>query len=319
MSAYAYLLATPFQKPLLAVKKIPMSPLGSEHERFSDYELLDFGEGRKLERFGDWVLDRPCPGAADVTKAQAEVWRDAMARFEGERAADGTWVTTEKWNLAQIDFPVRLSQQSQFQLQLAPLPSGQIGIFFEQFANWQWIVRQVHRAKKTLSVLNLFAYTGGSTLAAATAGAEVTHVDAAKSMVTRARQNAKLSGLTDAPIRWIVEDALKFCEREVKRGNQYDAVILDPPSYGHGPKGQRWLIQHDLLPLLELCGELTADRRAFVLCTCHTPSIGPAELSAYLSEGLFGHCGQPPNSGKLYLQTRDGRKLSSGVFARWPA
>ncbi len=284
-----------------------------------DYELLDFGDGRKLERFGAWVLDRPCP-AAEVAKKQPSLWGDAVARFEGDRAAEGVWTPkVQNWEAAHVDFSVRLSPQDRFQLQLAPLPSGQIGIFFEQFATWQWIAQQTARAGKVLRVLNLFAYTGGSTLAAASAGAEVTHVDAAKSTVSRARENAKLSGLEDAPIRWIVEDALKFCQREVKRGNQYDAVILDPPSYGHGPKGEEWSIKRDLLPLLKLCGELTTERRVFVLCTCHSSGFGPAELSAYLADGLFGHCGQQPNSGKLYLQTADGRKLPSGVFARWPA
>jgi 23S rRNA (cytosine1962-C5)-methyltransferase len=314
-------------------------------DTWPDYELLDFGDGRKLERFGAWVLDRPCP-AAEKKKKHPALWGDAMARFEGDRAADGVWTPKVKnWESAEIDFPVRLSEQDRFQLQLAPLPSGQIGLFFEQFANWQWIARHVHwiidkyRGPNVVSVhtfriggssavddeegpprvLNLFAYTGGSSLAAASAGAEVTHVDAAKSMVARARENARVSGLENATIRWIVEDAVKFCQREVKRGNQYDAVILDPPSYGHGPKGEEWSIKRDLLPLLELCGELTAKRRAFVLCTCHSPSIGPAELSAYFADGLFGHCGQQPNSGNLYLQTADGRKLPSGVFARWPA
>jgi 23S rRNA (cytosine1962-C5)-methyltransferase len=127
-----------------------------------------------------------------------------------------------------------------------------------------------------------------------------------------------LSGLADRPIRWIAEDATKFCRRELKRGNQYDGVILDPPSFGHGPKGELWQIESSLLSLLEMCGELTAHNRAFVLVTCHSPGIGPAELSAYLSEGIFGHCGQPPKAGELYLETADGRKLPSGVFARWP-
>ena len=167
-------------------------------------------------------------------------------------------------------------------------------------------------------MLNLFAYTGGSTLAAARAGAEVTHVDAAKSMVARARENAAASGLDNHPIRWIVEDALKFCRREVKRGNQYDAVILDPPSYGHGPKGEAWSIRRDLLPLLELSGQLTAESRVFILCTCHTPDIGPAELSAYLSDGIFGHCGQPPQTGTLYITAATNQRLPSGTFARWP-
>jgi 23S rRNA (cytosine1962-C5)-methyltransferase len=168
-------------------------------------------------------------------------------------------------------------------------------------------------------VLNLFAYSGGSTLAAVAAGAEVAHVDAARSVVERARENAVLSGFAERPIRWIVEDAMKFCRREVKRGNRYDAVILDPPSYGHGPQGEPWKISEHLLPLLKLCGELTADDRAFVLVTCHSPGIGRAELSAYLSEGIFGHCGEPPKSGELYLETADGRRLPSGVYARWPA
>lgn len=277
---------------------------------WDQYELIDFGAGRKLERFGEVVVDRPCPAAADVAKTQA--WADFNACvFAGDRAANGRW--QKKFN----EFELSISQIRK--MQLAPLPSGQVGIFPEQFPNWQWLPGQIARGEKPVRVLNLFAYTGGSTLAAAAAGAEVTHVDAAKSMVTRARLNAKLSGLEDRPIRWIVEDALKFCQREVKRGNQYDAVILDPPSYGHGPKGEEWSIQRDLLPLLQLCGELTAKRRRFVLCTCHTPSIGKAELSAFVSEGLIGHCGQPPHVSELVLtRSADGRQLPSGICARWP-
>lgn len=284
-----------------------------------DYELLDFGDGRKLERFGKWVLDRPCPTAAD-DKPRLKDWSHADAQYKGERAADGTWLSKDKgWRSAEIDFPVQLSDQHRIQLHLSPLPSGQVGVFFEQFRNWQWIAKQVGRAGQPPKVLNLFGYTGGSTLAAAIAGAEVTHIDAAKSVVARARENAAASGLGDAPIRWIVEDALKFCEREVKRGNQYDAVILDPPSYGHGPKGEEWSIKRDFLPLLQLCGQLTSEKRLFVLCTCHSPGIGSAELGAYLSDGMVGHCGQPPRCGNLYLETADGRKLPSGIFGRWPA
>jgi 23S rRNA (cytosine1962-C5)-methyltransferase len=207
-----------------------------------------------------------------------------------------------------------------FNLEL--LPSGQIGVFPEQHDNWNWISRHATKAQsktnRPLRVLNLFAYTGGSTLAAAAAGAEVVHIDAARSVVDRARQNAEASGLADRPIRWIIEDALKFCQRELKRGNQYDAVILDPPTYGHGPKGELWRVSEHLLPLLALCGELTSENRSFVLLTCHSSGIGPAELSAYLSEGIFGHCGQPPKSGELFLETADGRCLHSGTYARWP-
>ncbi len=275
---------------------------------WADYELLDFGEGRKLERFGPIEVDRPCPAAVGLEKANPQTWPQACL-FAGDRATNGKW---------RQKFPPCVIATPTTKFELAPLPSGQVGIFPEQFANWQWIAQQCQRATQPLRVLNLFAYTGGSTLAAASAGAEVTHVDAAKSMVARARANAELSGLAERPIRWIVEDALKFCQREIKRGNEYDAVILDPPSYGHGPNGEAWSIRRDLLPLLELCGKLTAKRRAFVLCTCHTPGIGAAELSAYLSDGLFGHCGQPPRVGTLYLKTAEGRKLPSGEFARWP-
>ncbi|MEQ8209028.1 MAG: class I SAM-dependent methyltransferase [Lacipirellulaceae bacterium] len=288
-----------------------------------DYELLDFGEGRKLEQFGPWKLDRPCP-AADQPRQNPQLWKQSTARFEGNRAADGTWKPSpQKWAHHDVELQVELDKSASFKMLLTALPSGQVGIFPEQFTNWQWIVDQICRALKQqtdepLKVLNLFAYTGGSTLAAAVAGAEVTHVDAAKSMVTRARQNATACGLTAHPVRWIVEDATKFCQREVKRGNHYDAVILDPPSYGHGPKGESWSIGRDLLPLLKLVRQLTSKRRAFILTTCHTPSIGPAELEAMLAEGIFGQCGQGGKTGKLFLEAATGKKLESGVYARWP-
>ncbi|MDZ4659355.1 MAG: class I SAM-dependent methyltransferase [Bythopirellula sp.] len=286
-----------------------------------NYELLDFGGGRKLERFGEWVLDRPAPGA-DKPVARPDLWKSATARYEGSRTTEGDWLpAAKKWRVASGEFRVHIADDKQFQLLLSALPSGQVGVFPEQLESWEWVAKQVLKLAKpqaAIKILNLFAYTGGSTLAAACAGAEVTHVDAAKGMVARARENAAASGLADAPIRWIVEDAVKFCEREVKRGNYYDAVILDPPTYGHGPKGEAWSIKRDLLPLLSLCRELTVGRLKFALCTCHTPGIDAPELSAYLSEGIFGHCGQPPRTGTLFLETVDGRKLPSGIFARWP-
>jgi 23S rRNA (cytosine1962-C5)-methyltransferase len=293
-----------------------------------EYELIDFGEGRKLERFGEWVLDRPAPAAMGVRKAHPQAWRSATGKYAGERAAAGEWTPAiSRWLNREQKLRVPVSDIEHFKLELEPLPSGQVGVFPEQLANWRWIFARVwnetlHRAaagqNARLKVLNLFAYAGGSTLAAVAAGAEVVHVDAAQSVVARARQNATASGLGNESARWIVEDSLKFCRREVKRGNRYDAIILDPPTYGHGPKGEEWLIKRDLLPLLELCGELTERRPKFVLLTCHSPGIGPAELSAYLSEGIFAACGQPPKTGELYLETVDGRRLPSGVYARWP-
>lgn len=289
------------------------------------YELLDFGDGRKLERFAGAVLNRPSPAAEGAARQRPELWDAITARFRGPRTGDGSWTPVPKswmpegWCLEHASADGGVA----FRLQLEALPSGQVGVFPEQRDNWSWIARQVTRAQAALGrapkVLNLFAYTGGSTLAAAAAGAEVVHIDAAQNIVDRAKENAAFSGLAEKPIRWIAEDATKFCRRELKRGNRYDGVILDPPSYGHGPKGEPWKIDTDLLPLLAACGELTADSRAFVLVSCHSPGIGPAELSAYLSEGIFGHCGQPPQSGELALATNDGRKLPAGVFARWPA
>jgi len=306
----------------------------------NQYQLLDFGAGRKLERFGPWLLDRPCPSAAGVDQSSLPLWREATARFTGTRVGDGRWLRGSKpWRPnSEVMVAVPGASATVLTFHLAPLPSGQVGLFPEQRANWQWIAEQANRVRASragagragrdgarqdgtegpLKVLNLFAYTGGSTMAAALTGAEVTHVDAARSVVARARENAAASGGQAMRIRWIVEDATKFCQREVRRGNQYDAVILDPPSYGHGPKGQRWSIQRDLLPLLTLCGQLTKSRCAYVLVTCHTPGMGPAELSATLAEGIFGHCGRPADTGLLQQEAADGRRLTGGVYARWP-
>lgn len=288
-----------------------------------DYELLDFGSGRKLERFGELVLDRPCPAASRDAQHDSLLWKAAHGRFVGDRAAEGEWwPPLRKW--ATKEWSIHSPQDVAFEMSLAPLPSGQIGVFPEQAASWQWIAQQVTRHARPLKILNLFAYTGASTLAAASAAVaagraiEIVHVDASSSAVERASRNAETSQLTACNLRWIVEDATKFCQREVRRGNKYDAMILDPPTYGHGPKGEQWTIHRDLLPLVALCGELTAREPAFALITCHTPEIGIAELGAYLCDGLFGNCLRPPATGKLTLTSHDGRSLPSGIYARWP-
>ena len=184
------------------------------------------------------------------------------------RAADGRWLVdagAEVVDAGGVVLAAAARAMRAFRLKLEALPSGQVGVFPEQRENWAWISRQVAKTQATLGraprVLNLFAYTGGSTLAAAAAGAEVVHIDAVQTIVDRAKENAAFSGFAEKPVRWIAEDAVKFCRRELKRGNQYDGVILDPPSYGHGPKGEPWKIDTDLLPLLTMCGELTAENR----------------------------------------------------------
>jgi 23S rRNA (cytosine1962-C5)-methyltransferase len=275
------------------------------------YQLLDFGRGRRLERFGQYVLDRPCPVAEHESIADKAAWQSADARFE--RGEDqGSWKPkgklAEQWKLTHATNTLELKQT----------PFGHVGLFAEQAENWDWIAKRVAAAGRTLRVLNLFAYTGGSTLAAAAAGAEVTHVDSAKNVVAWARRNAKHSGLAEAPIRWITDDAVKFVKREVRREAQYDAVILDPPSYGHGVGGEVWRLTRQLPRLLDLCAKLTEKSRAFVLLTCHTPEVGPAELEAYMADAIFGHCGAGVQARTLQITSATGRQLPSGLVARWP-
>jgi len=276
------------------------------------YELIDFGAGRKLERFGPHVVDRPAPAAEDVQPGHPTVWESAEARYERTDADRGRWLPEgaipRMWTI----------RHGPITFELKPTEFGHLGVFVEQASCWDWIARQVKRAGGLISVLNLFAYTGGSTLAAAAAGADVCHVDSSKTTVAWARRNADRTGLADAPIRWIVEDAVKFVRRELRRGRRYDAVILDPPSYGHGPKGEIWKLSKDLMPLLSACAELTEGRRAFMLLTCHTAGFGPAELEACLADALFGHCQAGVTAKPLSINTADGRKLPSGVLARWP-
>jgi 23S rRNA (cytosine1962-C5)-methyltransferase len=190
-----------------------------------------------------------------------------------------------------------------------------VGVFPEQAENWDWIAGQCVDSPAPLRVLDLFACTGGSTLAAAAAGAEVAHVDAARNMVAWARRNAAASGLAEAPIRWIVDDATKFVERELRREKDYNAVILDPPSYGHGPHGEAWRLQQDLAGLVEMCGRLTGPRRQFMLLSCHTPGFSPSRLGELLAEAL-GPAGRI-TVGPLVLRSVDGRELPSGAVAKW--
>jgi 23S rRNA (cytosine1962-C5)-methyltransferase len=285
------------------------------------YELLDFGAGRKLERFGEIVVDRPCPAADNAVQQLPERWRHAELRYEPQLSADRRWQgSSDKlhdWTCTHRNI----------RFELKPTATGQVGLFPEQQPNWESIRQQVERTVSAPpsdappTMLNLFAYTGASTLAAAAAGASVTHVDAAKSVVAWGRRNAELSGLSAAPIRWIVDDVGKFVARELKRGRTYNAVVLDPPSYGHGPKGQTWQLERDLPGLLADCVRLTDGRLQFMLVTCHTTGVPSAWLADTLwralqessSNGAFGGIEQ----GELVLTTCNGRSLPSGIFARW--
>jgi 23S rRNA (cytosine1962-C5)-methyltransferase len=275
-----------------------------------EYRLLDFGDGRKLERFGDIVLDRVCPAAEGLSIGEPAIWAQAAARYERTTGDRGFWrtlpiVPAAPWTIAHGSL--------RFELKLTDF--GHLGVFPEQAVNWDWIADQVRRAApQPLKVLNLFAYTGGSTLAAAAAGAEVVHVDAARNTVDWARRNAELSGLAAAPIRWIAEDAALFVRRELKRGHRYQAVILDPPSYGHGPKGEVWKLADALPELLSLCAELTAADRRFVLLSCHSPGFGPGELGRLMAQ-TFGENGI--ETSEMFVRTESGRQLPCGAAARF--
>ncbi|HEX5497980.1 MAG TPA: class I SAM-dependent methyltransferase [Thermomicrobiales bacterium] len=273
------------------------------------YQLLDFGEGRKLERFGGVVLDRVCPAAEGAAPLEPASWAKAAARYERTTADRGIWQSSQI-----VPAALWTISHGPLRLELKLTEFGHLGVFPEQAANWDWIADQVRRAApQPLKVLNLFGYTGGSTLAAAAAGAEVAHVDAARNTVNWARRNAELSGLAEAPVRWIAEDAILFARRELKRGRQYEAVVLDPPSYGHGPKGEIWKLADDLPELLSLCAELTEADRRFVLLSCHSPGFGPRELQRLMAQA-FGE--NDIETSELSLRDGAGRKLPCGAMAR---
>ncbi len=275
----------------------------------NQYQLMDFGDARRLERFGEYVLDRPCPAAQGIQKADPGKWNSADARYAKNDSGDGNWRSKNRMPLSWMIHHGRV------QMELKLTDFGHVGVFPEHAGNWDWITRQLKAAGEPLKVLNLFAYTGGATLACAAAGAEVVHVDSAQNSVLWARRNTEASGLGDASIRWITEDSLKFVARELKRGNKYHGVVLDPPSYGHGPKGEVWKIQEHLPELLENCAELTRHDRRFILLSCHTTGYVPADLKRILKEAKITK--GKIQAGGLAVRSVDGRNLPSGIAARW--
>jgi 23S rRNA (cytosine1962-C5)-methyltransferase len=279
------------------------------------YQLLDFGSGRKLERFGRYLLDRPAAAAEATPKRQAELWPQADARYDRNPAQPG------RWSCARVIDPAWSVRHDDLTFELKLTEFGHLGLFAEQVENWDWIARQVRAAARPIRVMNLFAHTGASTLAAAAAGAEVTHVDAAANVVAWARRNAQASRLDDKPIHWIAEDAVKFVRRELKRGHGYDAVILDPPSYGHGPHGETWKLDEHLGFLLTKCLELTAKNPRFLLLTCHSGDLAfAAPLLKYTiaQRPDLREAGQL-SSHDLCLISAAGERLHCGAAVRWSA
>jgi len=245
---------------------------------WKDYELIDSGDGMRLEHWGNYTLSRPDPVALWQPSAPA-LWKKADAVYHRSSAGGGKWDISslpERWTVSYdaLSFIIK------------PMGFKHTGVFPEQAVNWDWSRQLIRDAKRPIRVLNLFAYTGGATLAAAQAGASVCHVDAAKGIVLHARENASASGLEQAPIRWIVDDCRKFISREIRRGNRYDAIILDPPSYGRGSGGEVWKIEEDLYPFLEGCEQLLSDDPLFLLLNSYTAGLSPKTGEYVLSQVL---------------------------------
>ena len=274
----------------------------------SGYELLDAGDGRRLERFGAVLVDRPAPGAEGPPRDEG-AWTPAELRFDryvGWSASSGD--VPEAWELTEGDL----------RFELRPTPTGQVGLFPEQAANRAWVravLDDVTPRDQEPTVLNLFAYTGAVTLAAAIAGAAVTHVDASRPTVAWARRNADLSGLADKPIRWIVDDVEAFVGRERRRGRPYDGFVLDPPSYGHGAGGQTWRLSDRLPELLAACVALTGQRPAFAVLSAHSHGFGPERLADELA-GALRRRPADVDAGDLALRATSGARLRLGAYAR---
>lgn len=257
-------------------------------DKWKDYKVIDCSQGEKLERWGKYLLVRPDPQVIWDTPKREKGWKRMNGHYHRSSKGGGEW---EFFDLPQewtIHYSLPINKELTFHLK--PFSFKHTGLFPEQAANWNWfstLIADAVKAGRPVKVLNLFAYTGGATIAAAAAGASVTHVDASKGMVTWAKENAVSSGLSDAPIRWLVDDCVKFVEREIRRGNHYDAIIMDPPSYGRGPKGEIWKIEESVYPLVQLCSQILTDDPLFFLINSYTTGLQPAVLS-YMMHTVLG-------------------------------
>lgn len=271
------------------------------------YELLDSGEGEKLERFGKIITRRPDPQALWGRSLNEAEWKKNNAFFASREGEKGEWKgeRIENWltEIGGIKFNLKLSAFKH------------VGVFPEQQPNWSWIEEKIKSAGRQVSVLNLFGYTGGASLAAAKAGAEVCHLDGSRTTVTLAKKNAESSDLADKPIRWILDDAIAFVQREIKRGRKYDGIIMDPPAFGHGPNGELWKIEDDLLPLIDLCEEVLSDNPLFFIINGYASGYSALAYENCLKE-IFGDRGMI-ECGELALVDKFGKRLSAGIFARW--
>ena len=293
---------------------------------WTDYEVLDTSAGEKLERWGEYLLVRPDPQVIWNTERRNPGWRKPNGIYHRSKSGGGEWEFRNLPKQWTIQYP--LGQQT-LTFHLKPFSFKHTGLFPEQAVNWEWfsaIIRKAVSAGRTaqsahpVRVLNLFAYTGGATIAAASAGAAVTHVDASKGMMQWAKENAASSGLSEAPVRWLVDDCRKFVEREIRRGNHYDGIIMDPPSYGRGPKGELWKIEDSLHELVQLTASLLSDRPLFCLLNSYTTGLAPAVLTYLIHTEVVSRFGGTVDSQEVGLPVTDsGLVLPCGAAGRWQA
>lgn len=289
-------------------------------DNWNDYKVIDCSCGEKLERWGQYTLVRPDPQVIWDTPKTEKGWKKMNGHYHRSKKGGGEWEffdLPQEWS---INYTLPINKKLTFNLK--PFSFKHTGLFPEQATNWDWFSQLIYNEKKKnpdkeIKVLNLFAYTGGATLAAATAGASVTHVDASKGMVTWAKENAISSGLGDAPIRWLVDDCVKFVEREIRRGNHYDAIIMDPPSYGRGPKGEIWKIEEAVYPLIQLTTKILVDKPLFFLVNSYTTGLQPAVLTYMISTALKKFDGNVESSEIGLPVTCNGLVLPCGASGRF--
>ncbi len=278
---------------------------------WKDYEVIDCSQGEKLERWGEYILVRPDPQVIWDTEKKVKNWHNINGHYHRSEKGGGEWEffnLPEQWNI----------NYKTLTFHLKPFSFKHTGLFPEQATNWDWFSEKIKNANRPVKVLNLFAYTGGATLSAAAAGANVTHVDASKGMVGWAKENAVASNLGDAPIRWLVDDCVKFVEREIRRGNKYDGIIMDPPSYGRGPKGEIWKIEDSIHGFVKLCTQILSDNPLFFLINSYTTGLAPSVLTYMMETEISSKFG-----GKTYAEeiglpvTSNGLVLPCGASGRW--
>lgn len=280
---------------------------------WKDYEVLDTSGGEKLERWGKYLLVRPDPQVIWNTPHEHPGWKKKNGHYHRSSKGGGEWEfinLPDEWSISYKELTFHLK----------PFSFKHTGLFPEQAVNWDWFSDLIAHAGRPVKVLNLFAYTGGATVSAAKAGAQVTHVDASKGMVSWAKENATASGLADAPIRWLVDDCTKFVEREIRRGNHYDGIIMDPPSYGRGPKGEIWKIEENIFPFVELTAKLLSDKPLFFLINSYTTGLQPAVLSYMLNLTVKKQFGGKVAAEEIGLPVSGtGLVLPCGASGRWQA